>query len=469
MNTYNAKCTEQQRNDLKGIRIQTLNYIMMAAAFIFYVLILYITIQVSKNYDSLTQNITVYTMCSQDADSLEKASDYLTEQVRLYVMTTDSEYMNAYIEELYVTMRREHALEDLQIHNINKESLSYLQQALNESNELAVTELYAIRLVGEAVGYTSDTFPDSLKNVQLSDEDAALSSDAKLQKARTLVFNTDYLHAKELIKSNISSCLDSIVSTSLAAQETSSEAMRQSLFRQRIFISFLFFLNIMTFIMIIILIVKPLKVYVNCMKEQKTLSIMGSYEFKYLALTYNSIYNLKKVNETMLRQKAEHDPLTGLANRGVFDSLQQILRGDIPLTLFLIDIDYFKNFNDTYGHKIGDQVLKKVASALMKSFRSQDFVMRIGGDEFAAVITHVTLDQQSVLDQKVTFINEFLSNTDDNLPPVTLSIGAAFSEHGFTDDLYVLADKALYYVKEHGRNGYALYQNICDEVPESNP
>lgn len=92
--------------------------------------------------------------------------------------------------------------------------------------------------------------------------------------------------------------------------------------------------------------------------------------------------------------------------------------------------------------------------------------MRIGGDEFAAVITHVTLEQRSVLDQKISFINQYLSDTTDGLPVVTLSIGAAFSDQGFTDNLYVLADKALYYVKENGRNGYALYQDICDNLPQ---
>lgn len=467
MSANNSNQNEQQPKDVKGIRIQTLSYTMIAVSCIFYIFILYITIQVSENYKSLTQNITTYNLCRQDADALEEASDYLTEQVRLYVMTSDSEYMNAYIEELYVTKRREQALDNLRIHNLNgEESLSYLQQALDESNELAVTELYAIRLVGEAAGYSPDMFPDSMKNIQLSEEDAALSSAEKLQKAQTQVFNAEYIHTKELIQSDISSCLNPIVSASLEAQETSALDMNQALFRQRIYISILFFLNIITFIMIIILIVKPLKIYVNCIKEEKMLSIIGSYEFKYLALTYNDIYTLNRVNETMLRQKAEHDPLTGLANRSAFDKLQQIMKTDIPMTLFLIDVDYFKNVNDTYGHKVGDQVLKKVASSLQKSFRSQDFVMRIGGDEFAAVITNITLEQRFVFDQKADIINKFLSDKEDGLPAVTLSIGAAFSSHGFTDDLYNLADKALYHVKEHGRNGYALYQDICDSLPE---
>ena len=466
MNTYNTEQNEQQANNVKGVRIQTVSYFMIAVSCIFYIFILYITIQISNHYHTLTQNISKYDVCSQAAGTLEQASDYLTEQVRLYVMTADPKYMDAYIEEICVSMRREHALENLQNNNISEESLSYLQNALNASNELAKTELYSIRLVGEASGYTPDAFPDAVKNIVLSEEDSSLSADAKLQKAQKLVFNTEYLHTKEQIKADISSCLNSIIAATLNAQEVSAAAMEKSLFKQRIYISILFFLDIATFVMIIILIVKPLKIYVNCIKEEKMLSIMGSYEFKYLALTYNDIYTLNRVNESMLRQKAEHDPLTGLANRSAFDSLQQILNNEIPITLFLIDVDYFKGVNDTYGHKVGDQVLKKVAAALQKSFRSQDFVMRIGGDEFAAIITHITLEQQSVLDQKVTLINEFLSDTRDGLPSVTLSIGAAFSEHGFTDDLYVLADKALYYVKEHGRNGYALYQNICDKIPE---
>ena len=168
----------------------------------------------------------------------------------------------------------------------------------------------------------------------------------------------------------------------------------------------------------------------------------------------------------MLRQKAEHDALTGLANRGFFDNLQQILKGDLPLTLFLLDVDYFKNFNDTYGHKVGDQVLKKVASALQKSFRSQDFVMRIGGDEFAAVITHVTLEQRSVLDQKISFINQYLSDTTDGLPVVTLILGGAFSHPYSTQNLFGRAHNAIYFLKENGRNGYALYQDICDNLPQ---
>ena len=121
MGTYNTEHKEQAKENVKGIRIQSLSYVMIVASCIFYILILYITIQVARNYSSLTRNITTYTVCSQDADALEDASDYLTEQVRLYVMTKDPQYRDAYLEELYVTRRRENALENLQTHNISEE------------------------------------------------------------------------------------------------------------------------------------------------------------------------------------------------------------------------------------------------------------------------------------------------------------------------------------------------------------
>ena len=71
------------------------------------------------------------------------------------------------------------------------------------------------------------------------------------------------------------------------------------------------------------LIVKPLQLYINCIKEEKRLDITGSYEFKYLALTYNDIYEVKASHEALLRHRAEHGPLTGLINQGAFDQMKQ--------------------------------------------------------------------------------------------------------------------------------------------------
>lgn len=189
------------------------------------------------------------------------------------------------------------------------------------------------------------------------------------------------------------------------------------------------------------------------------MEITGSYEFKYLALTYNDIFEIKNANEAMLRYRAEHDPLTGIVNRGGFEQLKNMFRvKGGALGLLIIDVDKFKLVNDGYGHEVGDQVLKKVAGFLKDEFRATDYPARIGGDEFAVILTGMTEEMGAVVMRKIGKINESLLHPDDGLPQVSLSVGGAFSEQGFTDDLYKMADAALYVVKENGRCGCRFYE-----------
>ena len=225
-----------------------------------------------------------------------------------------------------------------------------------------------------------------------------------------------------------------------------------------------FILILFTFTLVIVLIVKPLHLYINFIKEETRLDITGSYEFKYLALTYNDIYEVKASNEALLRHRAEHDPLTGLINRGAFDQIKQFFKiNPCPLALLIIDVDKFKLINDNFGHETGDHILKKVATAIKESFRAKDYPARIGGDEFAVIVTEVTEEMQSTILNKAKALNEVLKNPSDGLPPVSLSIGGAFSQNGFSDDLYAKADRALYVVKEAGRCGCRFYDETLGQ------
>ena len=189
------------------------------------------------------------------------------------------------------------------------------------------------------------------------------------------------------------------------------------------------------------------------------LETVGAYEFRYLALTYNNIYEINAANEVMLRNKAEKDALTGLLNRGAFDSLRTGLQANAcPLALLLIDVDKFKNINDTYGHDVGDKVLKKVANVLNMHFRSNDFIARIGGDEFSVIMMDIKNISKDTIQGKIMDMNRVLKSGTDGLPKITLSVGVAFSEIGFHKELYKMADTALYKVKENGRCGCAFYE-----------
>ena len=120
------------------------------------------------------------------------------------------------------------------------------------------------------------------------------------------------------------------------------------------------------------------------------------------------------------------------------------------------DIDDFKKVNDTYGHEIGDQALRKVAALLEESFRSADYIFRVGGDEFAAILHDVTPEHKEIIGRKIDRINHTLQHPPKDFPKYSVSIGAAFSQNGYEDELFGQADAALYHTKKNGRCGYTF-------------
>ncbi|TCK18903.1 response regulator receiver modulated diguanylate cyclase [Thiogranum longum] len=165
-----------------------------------------------------------------------------------------------------------------------------------------------------------------------------------------------------------------------------------------------------------------------------------------------------------LQRLSSLDGLTGVANRRQFDETldqewQRAQRTDMPLSLIFADIDFFKRYNDHYGHQAGDDTLKKVAGALsMTVHRPADLVSRYGGEEFVMVLPDTTLEGAVTVAEKVLDSIKALNipheNTDQH-DRVTLSIGVATLSPGDRDKpdrLVEAADKALYRAKEAGRN-----------------
>lgn len=449
----------REKKNIKGVRIRTMNYGMILAACILYVIVIAVTVRISVGYNRLSMAMEHYIECMKAADLVAEGSDYLTMKVRLYAATADIKHIEDYFTELHVTRRRETGVEELGEHQDDPSKHQYLELALEKSNELMQREIYAMKLVATAEGQDMESLPQEVKETELTDNDRKLSPEDMREKARDMVFGSAYQDAKALIMSNISYFSNNAVDSAHQDQLQSARILEKNLARQRVCISILFVLNIVTFFMVIVLIVKPLQVYIRCIKEDKMLEIAGSYEFKYLALTYNDIYEINAANEAMLRHKAEHDPLTGVINRGGFDQMSQLLKVQkSPLALLLIDVDKFKQVNDGYGHEMGDQVLKRVAGLLRDSFRSNDYVARLGGDEFAVIMVDGTPEQEDLIREKINHINRVLKNPEKGYPEVSLSVGVAFSKEGFTDDLYRNSDSALYQVKEHGRCGCDFYR-----------
>ena len=454
--------SKEKQRDIKGVRIRTANFFMIGMSCVLYILLLAATIHVSARYKDVHFSMDDYIACERNGALLREGSAYLTEQVRLYTVTADPQYMEDYFQEVQVARRREQALEALGESHSEETAYSYLVSALERSNELVEQEIQAMRLVLEASGGL-ERAPVQVREVQLPAEDEGLPPEELLARARELVFGPDYQAAKEGIEGDLERSLSSIHTSTHQRMLTSTRELEETMSRQRLLISALFIETIVTFIMIILLIVKPLQIYVKCIREDKLMEIVGSYEFKYLALTYNDIYEVNTANENMLRYRAEHDPLTGLVNRSAFDHLKQILQARSgPVALLLVDVDNFKQINDGWGHDVGDKVLKEVARLLGESFRNTDCPARIGGDEFAVILPDMTPERRELIERKVAGMNASLTHPSQGLPPVSLSVGGAFSPQGFTDDLYKKADLALYEVKEHGRCGCRFYSQDAE-------
>lgn len=172
----------------------------------------------------------------------------------------------------------------------------------------------------------------------------------------------------------------------------------------------------------------------------------------------------RKEQEARIRYLAYYDPLTGLANRSLLKDraqhdLAQCKRHQTPLSLLFIDLDHFKQINDSLGHQIGDQLLKQVGERLGQQVREQDTVARMGGDEFVTVLPE-TNDEGAALVAR-NFL-ERLSQPYQVGPhelTVTPSIGIALYPNDGTDfdTLYRCADTAMYRAKQNGRSSFSFF------------
>lgn len=177
---------------------------------------------------------------------------------------------------------------------------------------------------------------------------------------------------------------------------------------------------------------------------------------------------LKQANKELLRL-ANLDGLTGIANRRCFDkSLSRewlrLKREESPLTLLLSDIDYFKLYNDYYGHQAGDECLRRIAKAIAESCkRPADLVARYGGEEFAILLPNTNLDGAIYITQQIQQKIASMAiphQCSDASNQVTLSIGLVSmipANETSPEIMIAAADKALYQAKDQGRNTYCIY------------
>ena len=180
-----------------------------------------------------------------------------------------------------------------------------------------------------------------------------------------------------------------------------------------------------------------------------------------------------RTNLELVRQEAITDSLTGIANRKHFDACMRATamaatESGEPLSLIICDIDHFKKFNDTYGHRIGDEVLKVTARVIKDNVKGQDIPARYGGEEFCVILPQTELSDAAKVADKIRtrLASRALTNKKNgaNYGTITLSLGVGKFRLGEPlDRLIQRADEALYRAKRDGRNRVELEYGVTGE------
>ncbi|MEE3397642.1 MAG: GGDEF domain-containing protein, partial [Succiniclasticum sp.] len=344
---------------------------------------------------------------------LMDASDYLTEKVQRFTVTCERIFMEHYFIEAFASKRREEAIAKLELDANATAALEHLREAMHYSVKLMDREYYAMRLVIEAQGIKE--YPDVLKKVTLRTGDAALSPQDKMRRATEMVLDAEYYEQKNKIRAGIQKSIDAVEKLTHNTETNAMDTFQLDMnFGRGVIL-----LQILVIFFVVWLTshlgINPILRAVDRIKEDCPIPEVGANEFRYLAQAYNKMYSVYKSSIEHLNFKASHDELTGAYNRAGYELL---LSGvDLKSTyMILFDVDHFKSVNDTCGHETGDKVLRKLVSVLKRNFRSDDYVCRIGGDEFVVFMGHASEMQQHLIKAKIENINEELGNPEDGLP-----------------------------------------------------
>ena len=389
----------------------------------------------------------------------QDGSNYLTEQARLFTLWGDIEYLDNYFTEENETRRVELAAEKLREYSWDSDNYAYISTAFQLSRALTEIDYRAMRFMLEAMGVDPAEWPQELLDTVLSEEEAALSKYEKVEAAQRLLRSVTYQEKRDSIASSITVYRDTMAAKTRDQQTKAADRVYTSLWLLG-FLSVLLVVSIFaSWALVYLLIVKPIARSIGYVRRCELVPVRGAVELRELVSAYNEMFEENQEKQRIIRREAERDALTELLNRRCFErTLGAYKQADEPFALVLVDIDTFKTINDTMGHSVGDAVIKRVASALSSAFRGGDHICRIGGDEFAVIVSDITKTDADVICRKMAAINERLSVPEDGVPTVSLSSGVAFANNKkAAERIFENADEALYRVKKNGRNGCAVY------------
>lgn len=444
-----------------GFKMRYFTYSILGVSVVCGSLFLYFVFRLIGVYDSFMSNVTDYTESTKAISEFRDSSDFLTNQARLFAAKQDTIFLNNYLHEVENLKTRENSIDVIKMTHNQDDVITNVTMAYNESQYIQSIELYAMKITCLANGIEVSKYGDILNDILISDSIMQMSKEEQYLIAQDFLFASDYLIAKERLFEYCEKANRELVYAFLEIKEEMNSFFINRFSLLILFVLVLFISIIIFSVMVLFLLIRPIKSYTKSILIGLPIKKVGSEELQRLVHAYNKLCQNYTEKANVLRHKAEHDPLTDLINRAGFDEIKNVLREyNEPIAYLLIDVDFFKQINDVYGHQTGDLVLKRIAKMLSEQFRKSDYVARVGGDEFAVIMTKFGTSPTEIIKAKIENMNALLQTVVDSLPAISLSVGVAFSEEGFVDDLVAQADSALYKVKKGGRCNCSFYEEF---------
>ena len=224
-------------NGGEGISLRAIHIAMIICAVVISLLLVFSTHQSASVFSSLSKAAGDYSVRQKAAHELMEASDYLTEMVQRFTLEGNTQYLNDYFEEVFVSRRREESITSMSESETEKSLVTQLQEAMAESTSLSYREYYAMKLVIEAREIRD--YPDTLRGVELKEEDTLLSAEDKMALAREMVMGTEYYERKTSIRNKLKSSLEELERQMAATRQSTSAELNSELTLVRVVIAIL--------------------------------------------------------------------------------------------------------------------------------------------------------------------------------------------------------------------------------------
>ena len=278
-----------------GISIKLVHAAMLILGILLIALLIFTNIRTSSVFTRLNKETGNYIVRQKAAHDLMEASDYLTEMTQRFTLEGDTQYLDNYFEEAFGNKRREASITTMAENEAEQTLIDQIQAALNESNSLMFREYYAMKLVIDAKEIK--TYPDTLRGVELKEEDIYKSPEEKMDLAQKMVMGTEYYAKKEIIRNDLKAGLNTLDNMMTAARTETTAQLNSELERTRIFIIIVAVLLLLIIGLSANLGTIPLIRAAKCAKNGKAIPVVGAKEFRYLAESYNQLTGAKEETE----------------------------------------------------------------------------------------------------------------------------------------------------------------------------